>query len=89
MKRWETPITGSCYSVGLRNGSDQNSLSWKGPDISSGAIVFVGDQEIPTDETGAFEHRISLELGINLIIVEAVDRAGNVSYQSGMLARKF
>ncbi len=54
-----------------------------------GARVFVGGQRVAIRGTGEFEHDLQLQHGINLIVVEAVDRAGNVTYRSRMVHGKF
>ena len=54
-----------------------------------GARVFVSGNQVQTDEAGEFKHPIHLERGINIIIVEAVDPAKNVTYRSQMVQGKF
>ena len=41
--------------------------------------------EILTNITGEFEHVLALQPGINIVVVEAVDRAGNVTYESRLI----
>jgi hypothetical protein len=50
-----------------------------------GAHVFVQGKPVRFDESGAFEHPLKLKPGINIIVVEAVDAAGNVAYRSRMV----
>jgi len=50
-----------------------------------GARVFVADQEVGVGEAGEFSHEIALTRGTNVIVVEAVDPAGNTAYASGMI----
>ncbi len=47
-----------------------------------GASVYVSGNPVPVAETGEFECDVRLALGINVIVVEAVDPAGNVAYRS-------
>ncbi len=54
-----------------------------------GARVFVNGKQVQTDEAGEFKHTIEIERGINIIIVEAVDAARNVTYRSQMVQGKF
>ena len=53
------------------------------------AKVMVDGTEIKIDKMGGFEHAIELESGLNIIVVEAVDDAGNVNYQTGMTHGRF
>ncbi len=55
----------------------------------AGAQVFVADQQVTLNETGGFSHEILLQQGVNVLVVEATDEAGNVSYQSHMVYGKF
>jgi hypothetical protein len=47
-----------------------------------GASLRVAGREVPQDDKGAFESIVPLERGINLIVVEASDAAGNTAYVS-------
>lgn len=47
-----------------------------------GARVFIKGKRVATDEQGRFSHTIELVRRVNIIIVEAVDGAGNVAYRS-------
>lgn len=47
------------------------------------ARVYVQGEEVATN-SGRFRHDVPVGLGANLIVVEAVDSAGNVTYQSQM-----
>ena len=47
-----------------------------------GASVYVAGDPVPTGAAGEFTHEIPLRPGANLILVEAVDQAGNSSYFS-------
>ena len=47
-----------------------------------GSSVYVSGNPVPVAETGEFECDVRFALGINVIVVEAVDPAGNVAYRS-------
>ncbi len=47
-----------------------------------GASVFVSGNKVPLNEAGEFEYDVKLARGINVIVVEAVDSAGNVAFRS-------
>ena len=51
--------------------------------------MFINGKEVPTTSEGEFRHAVALERGINIIVVEAVDAAGNVSYRSSRVHGKF
>lgn len=53
------------------------------------AAVFVQGKQILTNKSGSFAHMIHLEPGINVIVVESVDAAGNITYKSRILNRGF
>ena len=46
------------------------------------ARIFVGGMPVTVDEHGVFEHDLFLQRGFNVIVVEAVDKVGNVNYFS-------
>ena len=47
-----------------------------------GSRVFVNNEEIQVDASGSFSHALVLERGVNMVVVEAIDSAGNVAYRS-------
>jgi hypothetical protein len=48
-----------------------------------GATVFINDEEVDVDSSGAFQKLIALDkIGQNSIIIKAVDAAGNQTVQS-------
>ena len=49
-----------------------------------GARVYIQGESIVTS-AGRFEQRVAIDPGTNLIVVEAVDLAGNVSYDSQII----
>ncbi len=50
-----------------------------------GATVFVGDAPAAVAPSGDFEGRIALRPGPNVVVVEAMDAAGNVTYRSAVV----
>lgn len=55
----------------------------------AGCRVFVMGTPVATDRSGRFTHRVSLREGVNIVLIEAVDAAGNTSYRSQMVNAKF
>lgn len=53
-----------------------------------GAALFIGSHKVTVDKTGKFSYSLDLKRGINVIVVEAVDKAGNVSFTSKRVKRK-
>jgi hypothetical protein len=49
----------------------------------------VMSREAPTNEAGEFRLTVELERGTNIIVVEAVDSTGNVTYRSETVNVKF
>ena len=47
-----------------------------------GTRIIVGGTEVEVDDVGRFTHLLKLNKGVNLVVVEAVDGAGNVAYSS-------
>ena len=54
-----------------------------------GAHVFVDGYPVKTSGNGQFSHKLKLQRGINVIVVEAVDLADNVEYRSQLIHGKF
>ncbi len=54
----------------------------------AGSRVFVDGRETAVDAQGRFASEITLGAGLNSILVEAVDSAGNIAYQGGIVQRK-
>jgi hypothetical protein len=44
--------------------------------------IFVNERPVKVENDGSFVKTVNLQQGPNLIIVEAMDKAGNVNYQS-------
>ena len=53
-----------------------------------GMTIYVADQRVPVSDTGEFEFSVDLKLGLNVVVVEALDQAGNTTYQSKVINRK-
>jgi len=66
----------------------QKSCEFSGH-TEAGARVFINGKEVPTNPEGEFRQTVELERGINIIVVEAVDAVGNVSYRSSTVHGKF
>ena len=47
--------------------------------------LYISGNEIVLDREGRFQHNLPLKRGINVVVVEAVDRAGNISYRSQLI----
>ncbi len=47
--------------------------------------IFIAGQKIKSSSTGEFSYALPIARGTNVIVVEAVDLAGNVSYSSKMI----
>ena len=53
------------------------------------ARIFVGGIPVKVDENGQFVHDLFLQRGYNVIVVEAVDKMGNVNYYSKTINVEF
>jgi hypothetical protein len=53
--------------------------------VEPGVRVFIMGKRVETDQAGNFEYTVELAKSINVLVVEAVDAAGNVSYQSRLV----
>lgn len=51
--------------------------------------VYVNGKRVRKDAKGRFREEVPLKKGVNLIVVESVDPAGNVSFQKRIISRKF
>ena len=54
-----------------------------------GARVFINNEEIPVDASGRFSHTLTLQRGVNMVVVEAIDAAGNVAYRSETIDARY
>ena len=55
----------------------------------SDASLYIADQRVPISESGEFEYGVTLAPGLNVVVIESYDAAGNVAYQSGLVNAKF
>jgi hypothetical protein len=46
-------------------------------------------KQIQAAKSGEFEYPLKLQFGINIIVVESVDVAGNITYRSRLITGKF
>ena len=65
-----------------------NSVTLSGT-VEPGTRVIVADQEAEVGESGEFSHLVPLERGANIIVVEAIDDAGNVAYRSHVINARY
>lgn len=54
-----------------------------------GSRVYVMGEAVATDSGGRFSREIALRRGVNIVLVEAVDTAGNTTYRSQLVNAKF
>lgn len=54
-----------------------------------GVTVFVAGRSVSADAKGRFEVPVDLQRGVNVLVVEAMDAAGNFAYASRMVTAKF
>jgi hypothetical protein len=62
---------------------------WINGNSDTAAVVYVNGRKAKRDSEGRFKEEVRLRKGINLILVESVDPAGNVSFERRMISRKF
>ena len=54
-----------------------------------GSRVYINNEEIQVDASGRFSHALALERGVNTVVVEAIDAAGNVTYRSETIDARY
>jgi hypothetical protein len=54
-----------------------------------GSELFIENENVPLDADGKFEYALQLEPGLNMIVIEAVDAAGNSAYRSQYVTARF
>ncbi|MFQ5935413.1 MAG: hypothetical protein ACE5LB_03285 [Acidiferrobacterales bacterium] len=54
-----------------------------------GTKVYVEGKRVKTGSDGTFQHRLRIKPGASLIVVEAIDPAGNVAYATSLVNGKF
>jgi hypothetical protein len=55
----------------------------------AGAELFINNKPVSTGAKGEFAQQLQLQRGINVIIVEAVDAAGNITYKTHKVISKY
>jgi hypothetical protein len=65
-----------------------NRFSLRGS-VEPGSEVFIGNEPVPTNATGEFEYDLALRRGLSVVVVEAVDTAGNTAYRSQLVNAKY
>jgi hypothetical protein len=55
----------------------------------AGAKIYIEGRPVKVDSDGGFRHRVHVKPGASLIVVEAVDAAGNVAYSTNLVNRKY
>jgi hypothetical protein len=54
-----------------------------------GSELFIKNENVPLATDGGFEYALKLKRGLNMIVVEAVDAAGNSAYHSQYVTARF
>lgn len=54
-----------------------------------GSELFIENESVPLATDGGFEYALRLKRGLNMIVIEAVDRAGNSAYRSQYVTARF
>jgi hypothetical protein len=54
-----------------------------------GSELFIENESVPLAADGGFEYALKLKRGLNMIVVEAVDAAGNSAYRSQYVTARF
>jgi hypothetical protein len=54
-----------------------------------GSQVFIADRAVAVDGSGEFRHVMQLDRGLNVVVVEVVDEAGNTAYRSEIVNAKY
>jgi len=54
-----------------------------------GSELFIKNRTVPLGASGAFEYTMKLNPGLNMIVIEAVDQAGNSAYRSQYVTARF
>ena len=67
---------------------EQREFLLKGT-TEAGAELFVNTLPVPTGSRGEFARQLQFQRGVNVITVEAVDAAGNISYKTQKVLSKY
>jgi glucodextranase-like protein len=60
-----------------------------GGSAEPGTRVFVNNEEVQVSASGRFSHVLTLKRGVNMVVVEAIDSAGNVAYRSEAIDARY
>lgn len=66
----------------------QSAVTLRGK-TEPGAKIYVEGTPVRVDGEGAFQHRLYVKPGASLIVIEAVDSAGNVAYATNLVNGKY
>ena len=55
----------------------------------AGSRLFITDTEVTLSSEGTFETDVKLRRGVNVVVVESIDAAGNVSYESHLITANY
>jgi hypothetical protein len=60
-----------------------------GGSAEPGTRVFINNEQIEVAASGRFSHVLTLKRGVNMVVVEAIDSAGNVAYRSEAIDARY
>ena len=66
----------------------QSAVTLRGK-TEPGAKIYVEGKPVTVDSEGTFQHRLYIKPGASLIVIEAVDSAGNVAYATNLVNGKY
>jgi hypothetical protein len=66
----------------------QSAVTLRGK-TEPGARIYVEGKPVVVDSEGTFQHRLHIKPGASLIVIEAVDSAGNVAYATNVVNGKY
>lgn len=72
----------------LESESTRQKIRIKGRS-EAGASIYIDGERLDAGPDGAFGHEITLQRGFNVVVIEAVDEAGNLAYQSHTVFGRF
>ncbi len=67
---------------------NQDTITLRGK-TEPGAKVYVEGNRVTVNKEGFFKHQLRIKRGASLIVVEAVDPAGNVAYATNLVNAKY
>ena len=66
----------------------QSAVTLRGK-TEPGARIYVEGKPVAVDSEGTFQYRLHIKPGASLIVIEAVDSAGNVAYATNVVNGKY